>query len=66
MRHLLWFIAAFAAALPLRAAEVTPQATPAARVITLEEAYDISLATDQTIGQDYWKIRQATCCRGRR
>jgi outer membrane protein len=44
-----------AAALPLRATELH---TPA-RVITLEEAYDIALATDQSIRIAYQQIRMA-------
>lgn len=50
------FLAALLAALPFRASGEHP--TPA-RVITLEEAYDIALATDQSIRIAYQQIRMA-------
>ena len=43
---------------PLQAKE-RPSPTPSARVITLEEAYDIALATDQNIRIAYDEIRKA-------
>ena len=43
---------------PLRAADGLPPA-PTGRVITLEEAYDIALATDQNIRIAYEEIRKA-------
>jgi outer membrane protein TolC len=51
-------------ALPSRAAapSPTPAPTPAVqsgRLITLEDAYDIALATDQSIQIAYWEIRKA-------
>ena len=61
-------LAALAAtnSLPLRAADDTPGVSvpliepgKAGRLITLEEAYDIALATDQDIGVAYWEIRKA-------
>ena len=47
--------------MPLRAADPAPApATSApARVITLDEAYDIAAATDQSIRIAYWQIRMA-------
>ena len=55
MRRGILFLAAALAALPLRASS---SGTPP-RVITLDEAYDIAAATDQSIRIAYWKIRQA-------
>ena len=55
MRRGLCLLGAIVAVLPLRGAEV---AAPA-RVITLEEAYDIATATDQSIRIAYVQIRMA-------
>jgi outer membrane protein TolC len=55
MRRLFLCLAAIAAAVPLRASIPAPQA----RVITLDEAYDIAAATDQSIRIAYWEIRKA-------
>jgi outer membrane protein TolC len=55
MRRLFLCFAAMAAAVPLRASIPAPQA----RVITLDEAYDIAAATDQSIRIAYWEIRKA-------
>jgi outer membrane protein TolC len=54
MRRWFCLLAAALAALPLRATD-----RPAARVITLNQAYDIALATDQSIGIAYQEIRKA-------
>ncbi|HEX4083646.1 MAG TPA: TolC family protein [Chthoniobacteraceae bacterium] len=56
MKRFLWICAVLAAAAPLRAGD-TPAGS--ARVITLEEAYDIALATDQNIRIAYDEIRKA-------
>jgi outer membrane protein TolC len=71
MRRLFCCLAAIAAAIPL-CAEVTPppegpvpsalhtpQSAFPPRVITLDEAYDIAAATDQSIRIAYWEIRKA-------
>jgi outer membrane protein TolC len=55
MRRWLCFLGAMAAILPLRAAEL---AAPG-RMITLEEAYDLATATDQSIRIAYQEIRMA-------
>ena len=55
MRGRFCFLGAALAALSLFAAD----APPAPRVITLDEAYDIALATDQSIRIAYLGIRQA-------
>lgn len=55
MRRGLCILAAVMAVSPVRAADL---AKPA-RVITLEEAYDIAVATDQSIGIAYWQVRMA-------
>lgn len=62
MRQCFYFLAAGLAALPLRPLEAAPaagNAPPAARVITLDQAYDIALATDQSIRIAYDEIRKA-------
>jgi outer membrane protein TolC len=58
MRLCFWFLATVLAAVPLRAAEV-PAGPDAGRKITLDQAYDIALATDQSIRVAYWEIRKA-------
>jgi outer membrane protein TolC len=55
MRRCFCFLAVILAGLPLRAADPAPPA----RVITLEEAYDIAAATDQSIRIAYEQIRMA-------
>jgi outer membrane protein TolC len=58
MRVFAWiFAAGLLAALPLRGGE--EQHTPPPRVITLEEAYDIALGTDQSIRIACQQIRMA-------
>ena len=55
-------LAVLLAALPVCAAVptvVAPAVATPARVITLDEAYDIALATDQSIRTAYWQIRMA-------
>lgn len=56
MRRWVCLLAAFVASLPVHAGTGS---APPARVITLDEAYDIALATDQSIGIAYWEIRKA-------
>jgi outer membrane protein TolC len=55
MRRLFLCLAAVAANIPLRAQVADQQP----RVITLDEAYDIAAATDQSIRIAYWEIRKA-------
>jgi len=57
MRRFLCCLAAVTAAIPMRAA--IPAAPAPARIITLDEAYDIAAATDQSIRIAYWEIRKA-------
>ena len=55
MRRCFCFLGITLAALPLRAAD----APPAGRSITLDQAYDIALATDQSIRIAYQEIQKA-------
>ena len=57
MRGWICFLGAVLASLPLCACAA--EAAPAGRVITLDEAYDIALATDQSIRIAYLEIRKA-------
>lgn len=56
MRRGLCLLGVILAVLPLRAAEVPPSPS---RVITLEDAYDLAAATDQSIRIAYQEIRMA-------
>jgi len=55
MRRSICCLAALVAAAAARAAD----SPPPPRVITLEEAYDIAAATDQSIKIAYWEIRKS-------
>jgi outer membrane protein len=60
MRYAAWILALLAA-LPVRASDIAPRedAAPPARIVTLEDAYDLAAATDQSIRIAYERIRIA-------